>query len=164
VRSTGEQQERRWRSRQGGRARHCVRSTWPPPGPPRASSWIYGDARLLEHALTNLLLNACDASRERGEVELGASLKGGQLEIAVSDRGAGIDPNVRARIQPFFSTKAEGTGLGLAIASEVMRMHRGELRFEDRPGGGTNAVLRLPAEPMSDDALADEAQDAHPAG
>jgi two-component system, NtrC family, sensor kinase len=126
--------------------------------------WIYGDARLLEHALTNLLLNACDASRERGEVELGASLRGGQLEITVSDRGAGIDANVRARIQPFFSTKTEGTGLGLAIASEVMRMHRGELRFEDRPGGGTNAVLRLPAEPMSDDVLADEAQDAHPAG
>lgn len=126
--------------------------------------WIYGDARLLEHALTNLLLNACDASRVRGEVELGASRSDSQLEIVVSDRGGGIDQAIRGRMQPFFSTKAEGTGLGLAIASEVMRMHRGELRLDERSGGGTNAVLRLPAEPMSDDALADEAQDAHPAG
>jgi len=126
--------------------------------------WIYGDARLLEHALTNLLINACDASPPRGEVELHASLADRQLTITVSDRGAGLDAGVRARIQPFFSTKVEGTGLGLAIASEVVRMHRGELRLEERPGGGTNAVLRLPAESMTDDALADEAQDAHPVG
>ncbi|WAS91052.1 sensor histidine kinase [Nannocystis punicea] len=129
-----------------------------------ALPWIYGDARLLEHALTNLLINACDASTVRGEVELSAAQSDRTLTITVRDRGAGIDPVVRARIQPFFSTKAEGTGLGLAIASEVMRMHRGELKLEERPGGGTNAVLRLPAESMSDDAFAHEAQDAHPVG
>ncbi|MCY1060423.1 HAMP domain-containing sensor histidine kinase [Nannocystis sp. SCPEA4] len=126
--------------------------------------WIYGDARLLEHALTNLLINACDASPVRGVVELSAELDDKMLTFAVRDRGAGIDAAVRARIQPFFSTKAEGTGLGLAIASEVMRMHRGELKLEERPGGGTNAVLRLPAESMSDDVVAHEAQDAHPVG
>jgi two-component system NtrC family sensor kinase len=111
--------------------------------------WIHGDARLLEHALTNLLLNACDASPTGAEVELAASAADGKLAIKVLDRGAGIDPALTARIRPFFSTKAEGegTGLGLAIASEVMRMHRGELTLGPRPGGGTSAVLRLLVDP-----------------
>jgi two-component system, NtrC family, sensor kinase len=110
--------------------------------------WIHGDARLLEHSLTNLLINACDASPTGTVVELAASVAERMLTIVVRDRGAGIDPALYTHIRPFFSTKAEGegTGLGLAIASEVMRMHRGELTLEARLGGGTCAVLRLPAE------------------
>ncbi len=110
--------------------------------------WIHGDARLLEHALTNLLINACDASPAGAVVELATAVIERSLTIVVRDRGAGIDPALHTHIRPFFSTKAEGegTGLGLAIASEVMRMHRGELTHEARPGGGTCAVLRLPAE------------------
>jgi two-component system NtrC family sensor kinase len=131
--------------------------------------WLHGDARLLEHALTNLLLNACDASSAGDAVELTATVTGGSVELAVLDRGAGIDPAVRARIRPFFSTKAEGegTGLGLAIASEVMRMHRGELTLASRPGGGTRAVLRLPVDTtisQIEDDDPTETQDAAPAG
>lgn len=112
--------------------------------------WIRGDARLLEHALTNLLLNACDASRSGGCVDLTAASDGVSVTIVVHDDGVGIDPTLIQRIRPFFSTKAEGegTGLGLAIASEVMQMHRGELLLEAPAGGGTRAVLRLPAEPL----------------
>jgi signal transduction histidine kinase len=132
-------------------------------GPGGGLPWIRGDARLLEHALTNLLINACDASPAGGEVELCAARDGELLTIVVSDRGTGIEPAVRSRLQPFFSTKAEGTGLGLAIASEVMRMHRGELVLTERPGGGTDAVLRLPAESNPGDDVR-ETQDAHPAG
>lgn len=111
--------------------------------------WIHGDARLLEHALTNLLLNACDASSPGEAVELAASCERATLTIEVRDRGVGVDPDLLAGIRPFFSTKAEGegTGLGLSIASEVMRMHRGALALSARPGGGTRAVLTLPAEP-----------------
>jgi signal transduction histidine kinase len=109
--------------------------------------WIRGDARLLEHTLTNLLVNACDASPPGSAVELVASVGPHELTIAVRDRGAGIDPTLQARLgEPFISAKPEGTGLGLAIAHEVMRMHRGELRLEPHPQGGTRAVLRLPSE------------------
>lgn len=125
--------------------------------------WIHGDARLLEHSLTNLLINACDASPAGHTVELDACVHGDALELRVSDRGVGVDPVLGARIRPFFSTKAEGegTGLGLAIASEVMRMHRGELLLLLRPGGGTCAVLRLPAEaaPTEEHAIPREPQD-----
>lgn len=114
---------------------------------------LHGDARLLEHALTNLLVNACDASPAGVEVLLTATYEADELRIEVCDRGSGMDPAQAARaVEPFVSTKPEGEGhgLGLAIASEVMRMHRGSLSLEARVGGGTCAVLRLPAEPTPD--------------
>ena len=114
---------------------------------------LHGDARLLEHALANLLVNACDASLAGAEVLVTATYDADELRIEVCDRGSGMDPAQAARaIEPFVSTKpeGEGNGLGLAIASEVMRMHRGSLSLEPRLGGGTCAVLRLPAEPTPD--------------
>jgi two-component system NtrC family sensor kinase len=74
--------------------------------------WVHGDARLLEHALTNLLLNACDASSAGGVVGLLVKMADGVLAIEVRDRGVGIDPALVARLRPFFSTKAEGGGHG----------------------------------------------------
>lgn len=129
--------------------------------------WVHGDARLLEHALTNLLINACDASPPGESVELVARREKATLTIEVRDRGAGVDPALAARVRPFFSTKAEGegTGLGLAIAVEVVRMHRGTLTLAARPGGGTSAVLTLPAEPApSTDVLPHQAEDEVAAG
>lgn len=133
--------------------------------PTAALPWIHGDARLLEHALINLLLNACDASPAGGAVELTARATGATLTIAVTDHGVGIEPALASRIKPFFSTKAEGegTGLGLAIASEVMHMHRGELVLEAPAEGGTRAVLRLPAE-APDDGVPHPAEDPPPPG
>ena len=114
---------------------------------------LHGDARLLEHALSNLLISACDASAAGTEVVLRATYDGHELTIAVCDRGSGMDPAQAAyAVEPFVSTRpeSEGLGLGLAIASEVVRMHRGRLGLEPRVGGGTCAVLRLPAERPSE--------------
>jgi two-component system NtrC family sensor kinase len=128
--------------------------------------WIRGDARLLEHTLTNLLVNACDASPESSAVDLTAAAESRWLTITVRDRGAGIDPALQTRLgEPFIGAKPEGTGLGLAIALEVMRMHRGELRLQKHPQGGTCAVLRLPCEPADvDDDPSGQDPDARPAG
>lgn len=129
---------------------------------------LYGDARLLEHALSNLLVNACDASPPGDEVLVTAVSDGHELRIEVNDRGSGMDPAQAARaVEPFVSTKpeGEGSGLGLAIASEVLRMHRGRLALEARPGGGTCAVVRLPAESRTEhDVATSPAPHPHPAG
>lgn len=128
--------------------------------------WIRGDARLLEHTLTNLLVNACDASPAGSTVDMTASAEPRWLTITVRDRGAGIDPALQSRLgEPFISAKPEGTGLGLAIALEVMRMHRGELKLQKHPEGGTSAVLRLPCDPAdADDEPTGQDPDARPAG
>jgi two-component system NtrC family sensor kinase len=108
---------------------------------------ILGDPRLLEHAVVNLLLNACDACRPGDEVLVRAHRSGAEVELAVEDPGSGISPADRERaLEPFFTTKArgEGTGLGLAIAHEIVASHRGRLEFLPRQPRGTVAMIRLP--------------------
>jgi signal transduction histidine kinase len=110
------------------------------PGLPK----VRGDARLLLQALVNLLLNACDAAKQ---VELAVLVEGPSLVFRVADDGAGMAPEVAARVlEPFFSTKpgGRGTGLGLAITQEIVKMHRGTLRIESRPQQGTVVTVALP--------------------
>jgi signal transduction histidine kinase len=108
---------------------------------------VMGDPRLLEHAIINLLLNACDACEPGVEVEIHARRDGGDVEIAVADSGSGISlADVGRALEPFFTTKARdgGTGLGLAIAHEIVASHRGSLVFSQRSPRGTRAAIRLP--------------------
>jgi two-component system, NtrC family, sensor kinase len=108
---------------------------------------VLGDPRLLEHAVVNLLLNACDASRPDGEVTVRARRIDADVEIAVEDSGSGISPaDVGRALEPFFTTKprGEGHGLGLAVAQEIVTSHRGTLALAPRAPRGTRAAIRLP--------------------
>jgi signal transduction histidine kinase len=111
------------------------------------------EPRLLEHAITNLLLNACDACAPGGHVELTAEAREGSLRFTVLDNGAGITVEDAARAaQPFFTTKPHGTGLGLAIASEIAKTHRGTLHIEPSLPTGTRACVQIPLSPGGADA------------
>jgi signal transduction histidine kinase len=108
---------------------------------------IMGDQRLLEHAVVNLLLNACDASPPGGTVLAEALAVNGELKFSVADDGRGIsDEDARRAVEPFFTTKADedGTGLGLAIAQEIVSSHRGSLELRRREPRGTAATISLP--------------------
>lgn len=119
---------------------------------------VLGDPQLLERALRNLLLNAARAERDAGRsgpLELtvrraapgaGAGVEGDAVEIAVADRGPGVPEEVRERLfHPFATGRPEGVGLGLALTHRIASLHGGSVRLEDREGGGTRAVLALPA-------------------
>jgi signal transduction histidine kinase len=108
---------------------------------------VVGDPRLLEHAVVNLLLNACDACRAGGDVLIRGRRDDAEIEILVEDSGAGISlSDVGRALEPFFTTKARegGTGLGLAIAREIVANHRGRLVFTRGEPRGTRAAIRLP--------------------
>jgi two-component system, NtrC family, sensor kinase len=108
---------------------------------------ILGDPRLLEHAVVNLLLNACDACKPGGDVVIRARELEDGIEILVDDTGSGISLADAGRaLEPFFTTKARegGTGLGLAIAHEIVASHRGSLVFSPLKPRGTRAAIRLP--------------------
>jgi signal transduction histidine kinase len=111
-----------------------------------AAAFVHGDARLLEQALVNLLLNACDACARGGRVVVRARLEGPTVELAVVDDGAGISPDDLLRVtEPFFTTKTHGTGLGLAVAREIAKAHHGTLTLAPNEiGRGTVATLALP--------------------
>ncbi len=108
---------------------------------------VLGDPRLLEHAVINLLLNACDACKVGDDVIVRAEGDRTEIRFVVEDTGAGISlADVGRAREPFFTTKArgEGTGLGLAIAHEIVSSHRGTLEFSPGQACGTSAVIRLP--------------------
>ncbi len=111
---------------------------------------VQGDPLLVERALRNLLANAAAAQREAGVSEpVRVAVRGAPaaLEVAVEDRGPGVPAEVRSRLfQPFASGRPGGVGLGLALAHRIVALHGGTLRLEDRPGGGTRAILSVPAD------------------
>ena len=103
----------------------------------------------LNQVWTNLIDNAVDAMREQGQgtLTLRTSRHKDDAVVEVVDSGPGIPPHIQRRIfEPFFTTKqaGEGSGLGLDIARRIVKVrHKGEIRFESRPGETTFEV-RLP--------------------
>lgn len=111
-------------------------------------SEIACEPRLLEQAVANLLLNACDACEPGGQVSLSVEGDPGRVAFIVNDNGAGIPPGLAARVgEPFFTTKpvGQGTGLGLAITNEIVKHHRGNLTIGPRAhAAGTRASIEIP--------------------
>jgi signal transduction histidine kinase len=110
------------------------------------------DPKKLRQALLNLVLNAMQASPKGGAVTIEIAKSGGDGAgvIRVIDRGAGMTPEVLARIRkPYFTTKEGGSGLGIAIARGIIEQHGGTLHFESTAGHGTTVTLILPAHPCS---------------
>lgn len=101
----------------------------------------------LDRAIDALLENAINYSPRDSDVSL---LAAGQ-RVEVLDRGPGIDAQERSEVfRRFYRGSAgrqgaDGTGLGLPIARELVGQWGGSVRIEDRPGGGTRAVIELPA-------------------
>jgi signal transduction histidine kinase len=106
------------------------------------------DRDQFRQVLINLLQNAIEAlsAAPAGEVIVAAEGGGGlPLRVSVTDNGAGMTPEVAARIfEPLFTTKTKGTGLGLAIVSNTVRRHGGDIRVESAVGRGTRFVIELP--------------------
>jgi signal transduction histidine kinase len=113
-----------------------------------ADAVLKGDPQLLERAVRNLLHNAAEAEREAGRagpVEVSIEPQADGVEVAIEDRGPGLVPEVRGRLfHPFATGRRGGVGLGLSLAHRIVTLHGGRIRLEDRPGGGTRAVLFFP--------------------
>lgn len=106
---------------------------------------LVADADLLAQALLNLLKNAAEAGARR--IELTAVGRGDEVEVTVTDDGAGIADAVAADMfLPFFTSKPTGTGIGLSLARQVAVAHRGTIAARPGAAGGAALCLRLPAD------------------
>ncbi|NQZ99081.1 MAG: ATP-binding protein, partial [Myxococcales bacterium] len=101
----------------------------------------------LRQVVVNLTLNAIDATPGGGAVRLEAKARGAEVELRVSDEGAGVPEPLRERIfEPFFSTRADRPGgLGLSITRRIAEEAGGSVEVGDAPGGGATFCVRLPA-------------------
>jgi two-component system, OmpR family, sensor kinase len=117
----------------------------PPPGRP---VYVEGDQPRLEQALTNLVDNAM--RHGAGEIRLSAREHEDRVELHVEDEGPGFTPGFIERAFERFSRAdsargSGGTGLGLAIVEAIARAHDGWARAANRPDGGADVWLDLPA-------------------
>ena len=124
------------------------------------------DARQMEGVFLNLFLNAVQAMPRGGALTVQTKRREsgyrrqenypgspgpeeGWVEVAVTDTGEGISPEILGEIfRPFFTTKAKGTGLGLSLVQRVVEQHRGQVFAQSRAGGGTTFYLLLPIPPQ----------------
>jgi signal transduction histidine kinase len=121
---------------------------------------ILVDPHQLHNVLLNLAINARDAMEGEGTLTIRAAnvdpdtppvvgevLDGRYVLIEVSDTGAGMPPEVLARVfEPFFTTKptGQGTGLGLSMAYGFVKQSGGEIVLKSEPGQGTSVRIYLP--------------------
>jgi signal transduction histidine kinase/HAMP domain-containing protein len=102
----------------------------------------------VQQVLMNLMLNGVEAMKgATGELEIKSQQNdGGQLQVSVSDTGAGLTEQANQIFDPFFTTKPDGTGMGLAISRSIVESHGGRLWATPNAGRGATFHFTLPGE------------------
>ena len=112
------------------------------------SSTVDASAEAMHDVLSNLVVNAIEATPEGGEVKVQVSWLSLQCSITVEDEGSGIPQALQEKIlQPFFTTKVRGTGLGLAIVAKRVAEFGGELNITSPISGERGARFEVRISP-----------------
>jgi len=112
-------------------------------------------AEALNDIVSNLVVNALEATPRGGRIEVRALRENENLCVLVEDDGPGIPSALREKVlQPFFTTKSQGTGLGLAIVARRVSEFAGKVDWESpvRDGHGKRFKVVLPLLDSSRDA------------
>jgi CheY-like chemotaxis protein len=135
---------------------------------PDLPDWLDADAARVRQVLLNLLTNAAKFTSQGG-ITVAAAHDQGQLRIAVTDTGPGIEPEAAARLFQRFSQvdnsntrEHGGTGLGLAISKGLVEIMGGAIGLESAPGRGSTFWFTVPAPIVDTSSAAAPAQAAEP--
>ena len=123
---------------------------------PEDRAKVAAAADAVSEIVSNLVVNALEATPRGGCVSVSAVENGGGCVLTVEDDGPGIAPAAREKIlRPFFTTKTQGTGLGLAIVARRVAEFQGQLEWESpvKEGRGARFRVALPMERGSKDAM-----------
>ncbi|MES2514318.1 MAG: ATP-binding protein [Bacteroidota bacterium] len=107
---------------------------------------IKGDKEKLNIALLNILVNAVEASNEKGGLlTISASANQDNIYMIISDNGKGIPPqDLNKLFEPFFTSKQGGTGLGLTATHTIISKHDGSIKVTSEINKGTTFFITLP--------------------
>ncbi len=121
------------------------------------ASLVLADKVQIQQVVLNLMRNAIEAMEGAPHRDLLVSalpVEDGLVEIAVTDTGSGISPEVAEQLfQPFFTTKAQGMGVGLSISRTIVEAHGGRIWVETGQNGGS--VFRFTLRAVSEGELVD---------
>ncbi len=115
------------------------------------ASVVDADPGKLYDVLRNLVENAVNYSPAGATIRLSSQRYADQVAIIVTDSGPGIPPEDLTRVFERFyrvdksRARPGGTGLGLAIARHLVELHNGRIWAENRPAGGAQFTVLLPA-------------------
>ncbi len=116
--------------------------------PPTSSYFFFGDFNLLEHALSNLLLNAAHYSPSNTAITVKIQEKDSEINIEVSDQGPGVPqesiPQLFEKFYRLPHTPTGGLGLGLSITQNFVELHGGKIEVRSGPGEGATFTIVLP--------------------
>ncbi|MHA4810136.1 sensor histidine kinase [Flavitalea flava] len=109
---------------------------------------IQGNAQLFELAISNVLLNACKYSMEKG-VNLAIALSSTHIFFMISDSGIGIpQKEIKHIFDPFFRASnakgIRGYGIGLPLARNIILLYKGTIEINSLENAGTEVVIRFP--------------------
>jgi len=113
---------------------------------PEAGATLAASGEAVSDIVSNLLVNALEATPRGGHVSVSAAHKDGICALAVEDDGPGVAAAAREKLlQPFFTTKTQGTGLGLAIVARRVAEVQGQLEWESpaRDERGARFVVKM---------------------
>ncbi|MBC8412578.1 MAG: PEP-CTERM system histidine kinase PrsK [Nitrospira sp.] len=104
------------------------------------------DQKEISNVIVNLVLNALEATEQKGRIVLAIGQDSGMGYVKVSDNGCGITKEFieNSLFKPFQSTKEKGLGIGLFQCKTIVEAHSGKLLVRSRVGEGTDFILSLP--------------------
>jgi PAS domain S-box-containing protein len=108
---------------------------------------VMANSSLLQQVFTNLLLNACHAMSEGGEITVKLAAVDNWVSVEFRDTGAGIEPEAIGKIfDPFYTTRpvGQGTGLGLPVSYSIVEQHGGRIEVKSKVGVGSSFTVHLP--------------------
>ncbi len=114
---------------------------------------VTGDESGLYRAVSNLVSNAIRHAPSGSTVDVAVDEIGPSVEVAVTDRGRGLNEDEKSMVFQRFWTgegSTEGTGLGLSIVRQIAHRHGGSVRVHSDVGQGATFVLQLPTRPSDD--------------
>ncbi|MFA5603690.1 MAG: HAMP domain-containing sensor histidine kinase [Bacilli bacterium] len=111
------------------------------------SIYIYGDYNRMIQVFINVIKNAIEAMelREDGKLSVYTEITKKFVHIYIKDNGIGFTEEQLEKLgEPFCTTKPNGTGLGIALTKEIIKGHKGTIKYNSKTNNGTTVDIKLP--------------------